>query len=471
MPFIQFNNISKEYRGCISCQEVNLEVQASTIHAVVGENGAGKSTLMKILGGLVIPTTGDMILRDQKYFPSSALDAFKNKIAFIHQHFVLARQLTAFENILLSSSSSLNPLAKIPQEAIREKTEAFLKKFHWTIELDRKVEKISVGDQQRLEILKALLLEPEIFIFDEPTAVLTPQESEDLMNFLLELKRDGKTILLVSHKLNEIKKVADFITVMRHGRIVITKPNSNFSIDEIAESMIGRKIHKSTLGTDHQKQKSEMFKLPGTDITVRRSEIFGVAGIEGHGQSQLIHQLIQRCRYLKIPYGDITEDRLPLSVFPDTSLTDHMILRHPDFFSQHGFIDQNASKLATENLIKKWDVRPGIVEQSLSELSGGNQQKFVVGREMFHEPHVLIAAHPTRGVDLGAQEMIHKALIEFAEKNNLVFLISSDLDEVLQLSHRFVILYHQQVFGPFEKDSLTEIQIGRYMTGNSHEVK
>jgi len=321
-----------------------------------------------------------------------------------------------------------------------------------------------------LEILKALLLEPEIFIFDEPTAVLTPQESEDLMNFLLELKREGKTILLVSHKLNEIKKVSDFITVMRHGKTITTRPNSSFSVDEIAESMIGRKVQKSLNQHQVPDGSAEVFKLPGTQIPVRRSEIFGVAGIEGHGQSELIQQLIQSCQSLKLKFGDITEDRLPLSVFPDVSLIDHLILRHPKFFSQHGFINKSSSLLATENLIQKWDVRPGFADQALSELSGGNQQKFVVGRELLHGPDILIAAHPTRGVDLGAQEMIHQALIDFTANKKSVVLISSDLDEVLQLSHRFVILYHHQVYGPFEKNSLSEIQIGRYMTGHSNEV-
>lgn len=470
MPFIQFTNISKEYRGCVSCQQVDLEIQSSTIHSIVGENGAGKSTLMKILGGLVIPTTGTLLLRDQPYSPRSALDAFDNKIAFIHQHFVLARQLTAFENILLSSSSNLHPLSKIPKTQIREKTERFLKKFNWSIALDHKVEKISVGEQQRLEILKALLLEPEIFIFDEPTAVLTPQESDDLMNFLLELKREGKTILLVSHKLNEIKKVSDFITVMRHGKIITTRANSSFSVDEMAESMIGRKVQKSLNQHQLPENAYEVFKLPGTKIPIHRSEIFGVAGIEGHGQSELIQQLIQSCQSLNLKYGDITEDRLPLSVFPEVSLIDHLILRHPTFFSEHGFINKSSARLATEALIQKWDVRPGLPDQALSELSGGNQQKFAVGRELFHGPEVLIAAHPSRGVDLGAQEMIHQTLIDFAANKNSVVLISSDLNEVLQLSQRFVILYHHQVYGPFEKNSLTEIQIGRYMTGLSNEV-
>ncbi len=464
-PLIQFDDISKEYHGRPACVQIHLEIAQSRIHAVVGENGAGKSTLMKILGGLVAPSRGRMSLKGKPYLPRSAQDAFSQKIAFIHQHFVLARQMTAFENILLSCSSSLNLLNSLPAKQTRLKTEALLKKFNWTIPLDRKVDQISVGEQQRLEILKALLLEPEILIFDEPTAVLTPQESDDLMNFLLKLKDDGKTVILISHKLNEIKKVADRVTIMRAGKIVLTEDMKNLSIDQIAESMIGRKAQKSfnlnaVIGENHA------LTLPGTEIKIRKGEIFGVAGIEGHGQSELIEKLIQTCRKNKISFGDITEDRLPLSVFQSLSLMDHVILKHPELFSRNGLLLKNKAQNATQHLIKKWDVRPGLADQSLIELSGGNQQKFIVGRELLHEPDVLIAAHPTRGVDLGAQEFIHRALIDFAKKKKVVFLFSSDLDEVLQLSDRFVILYHHGVLGPFAKNSLSELQIGRYMTGH-----
>lgn len=466
MSFIQFKNISKEYRGCISCQQIDLEVQKNSIHSIVGENGAGKSTLMKILGGLVTPSTGSMKLRGKDYAPSSALQAYENKIAFIHQHFVLARQLTAFENVVLSCSSSMNPLKPIPLQKIRKNTENILKKFKWSIHLDKKVQEISVGEQQRLEILKALLQDPEIFIFDEPTAVLTPQESDELMNFLLELKQQGKTILLISHKLNEIKKVSDTITVMRAGKIILTRRNEDFSTDQIAESMIGRKTQKSVNPHDRKNDSKVIFSLPGTEISIHTTEIFGVAGIEGNGQSELIQQLIQRCQFLHLKYGDITEDRLPLSVFPDTTLVDHLILRHERHFSQKGLIDQKKAFSQTKKLLHQWDVRPGFPDQFLSELSGGNQQKFIVGRELYHHPEVLIAAHPTRGVDLGAKERIHQALVDFSLAGKTVFLISSDLDEVLQLSNRFVILFHNKIFGPFERNFLSEIQIGHYMTGH-----
>ncbi len=465
MAQIEFKDISKVYATCISCQEVNLHIQNSEIHAVVGENGAGKSTLMKILAGLVTPSSGAMKVGGADYSPSSALDAYQKKIAFIHQHFVLARQMTAFENIVLSCSSHLHPLQKIPRAEIRLKVENFLTIFSWSIHLDKKVEHISVGEQQRLEILKSLLLDPEIIVFDEPTAVLTPQESDDLMQFLLLLKSKKKTIILISHKLNEIKKVADQITVMRAGRIVVTKRNEDFSVDQIAEAMIGRKSQKS-LNLGSSSEKDILLQLPGSQIDVYKSEIFGVAGIEGHGQTRLIQKLLEQLKILKFSFGDITEDRLPLSVFHHMNLIDHVILKHSNLFSRNGLILHHEARLATDKLIKEWDVKPGLSDQNLSDLSGGNQQKFMVGRELLHDPQVLLAAHPTRGVDLGAQEFIHRALIQFSKKNKTVFLISSDLDEVLQLSDRYVILYHNQILGPFSKNSLTDRQIGQYMTGH-----
>jgi simple sugar transport system ATP-binding protein len=465
MSFIEFKDISKAFQNFFACEDISLNIEEASIHSIVGENGAGKSTLMKILGGLVIPTKGNMRLKGAAYTPKSALDAYKNKIAFIHQHFVLGRQMTAFENILLSRTSQSGVLKGIPKQQIRTQVESLLKKFNWSIQLDEKVENISVGEQQRLEILKALLLEPDILIFDEPTAVLTPQESDDLLDFILQLKAEKKTVILISHKLNEIKKVSDTISIMRAGRMIQTTKASLMSLDQIAETMIGRKSQKSLNTHSNSVVKDRLFEV--SNIQVLKSEIFGIAGIEGNGQTDFIQKVIQLCKKNKLSYGDITEDRIPLSVFQNTSLTDHVILKHYLHLTKNGLIQKEKAVQMTQEIIKSYDVRPGRPEQSLHELSGGNQQKFIVGRELFHEPEVLMAAHPTRGVDLGAQEMIHQALIQFSQKNKTVFLVSSDLDEILNLSNRFIILYRQKIFGPFAQNSLNELQIGQYMTGQN----
>lgn len=465
MAFIELRHLTKKYGAYAACSDINLSIEKNSVHAVIGENGAGKSTLMKMLGGLTQPTSGSMRLAGEDYSPRSAQDAFKKKIAFIHQHFVLAEQLTALENIILSASAFQHPFSAKKYQKILEKTQSLLQKFSWHIPLDRTVSELSVGEQQRLEIIKALLQEPEIIIFDEPTAVLTPQESEELLKFIQQLKSEGQTIIIISHKLNEIKAVADQISVLRQGRHVLTRINADISVEEMAESMIGRRLH--ALQTNPKtKDGQPLFTLPGSDITLHKAEIFGVAGIEGNGQSALIQNLINELCKHQFSYGDIAEDRLKLSVFPDYNLAEHMLIRHERSFKGRFFIDKKSLLNATKSLLKKWDVRPPEPEKLLVELSGGNQQKFIVGRELWHQPDVVIAAHPSRGVDLGAQEMIHRAFLEVVEQDRTVILISSDLDEVLKLSHRFVIINKNKFYGPFSKNQLNEKEIGLYMAGD-----
>ncbi len=468
MPDIFFKEISKKYGSFYACKKISLEIKSSEIHALVGENGAGKSTLMNILGGLVTPTSGTMTLDQSDYSPVSALDAYHHKIAFIHQHFVLAQQLTAFENILLSSSARFSSLRFLPLDEVRKKTEEFLKKFNWFIHLDEKVENISVGEQQRLEIIKALLQNPEIFIFDEPTAVLTPQESTELLQFLLELKKQNKTIILISHKLNEIKKVADKVTIMRAGEIIATAPCQDFTIDQIAELMIGRKfqdVFQSPLSSDENIKLKKEILIQLKNLTLYKSEIFAVAGIEGNGQADLIEALLLEAQNQQLSVGDITEDRLRLSLFQKMNLIDHVILKNKKKLFFYGFLQNQQALQLTQNIIQEWDVRPGIPRQNLEELSGGNQQKFIVGREMQNNPDLLIAAHPTRGVDLGAQALIHQSLKKFSQRNKTVFLVSSDLDEILKICDRYIILYKKNIFGPFLKNQLSETEIGQYMAG------
>ncbi|MBC7741859.1 MAG: ATP-binding cassette domain-containing protein [Bdellovibrionaceae bacterium] len=461
--FIEFKNISKVFDEHFACRDISLKIQRGTVHALVGENGAGKSTLMKILGGLLPATSGTILLSEKIYQPTSAQEAFQNYIAFIHQHFVLADNLTALDNLVLSSSTAGSVLQKKPMQQIRQKAHALLKKFSWTIDLDKVVYKLSIGQQQRLEILKALLQSPEIIIFDEPTAVLTPQEATELLHFILELKTQGKTIILISHKLHEIKKVADNISILRHGELVFTDAANSISVSEIAEKMIGRRLESHQRASGHMTKKV-IFQWGNENISLMKGEIFGVAGVEGNGQNELISKMLNELRQQKLSYGDISEDRVRLSVFENLSLTEHMLLKHPHEFVSNGVIQKERLEAATAELLARWDVRPGVVTQPLHELSGGNQQKFIVGRELWNEPKILLAAHPTRGVDLGAQQKIHEALHEY-KKLNAVFLVSSDLDEVIGLADRYIVLYKNKIFGPFQKNELNEMQIGLYMAG------
>lgn len=468
MAYIEFRNITKIYGDCVSCRDISLSIKKSTIHAIIGENGAGKSTLVKLLGGVEQITSGEIYLNSHRYAPESAQDAFKNKIAFIHQHFVLAEQLTALDNLILSASSDQFSLNKKNISAVQIKSQFLLKKFGWKIDLNKKVKDLSVGEQQRLEILKAIMPEPDVIIFDEPTAVLTPQESEELMQFIQQLKSEGKTIILISHKLNEIKMVSDEISILRQGFLVSTHPNSDLSIDQMAEKMIGRQVVKDNFVVRPQVSEPN-FNLPHTSIPIRKAEIFGVAGIEGNGQSTLIQNFLSEFQKQNLNYGDITEDRIKLSVFEELNLAEHMLLKHSTNFTKNNLIDHNELHKKTQQLVDKWDVRPSDPKKLLSEFSGGNQQKFVVGRELWDNPDVLLAAHPTRGVDLGAQEKIHAALLEYS-KSKTVILISSDLAEILYLSDRFIILNKNKIYGPFTKNQLTEKEIGLYMAGSASEL-
>lgn len=465
MPYIEFRNITKAFGDCISCRDISMSVRRGDVHAVIGENGAGKSTLMKVLGGIEPATAGRLFLNDRPYEPRSAQDAFQNGIAFIHQHFVLADQLTALDNLVLSAGANRAPLGRRGDAGVRRRAEELLKRFGWRINLFERVHALSVGEQQRLEILKALMPDPDILIFDEPTAVLTPQESGELMQFILELKRQGKTVLLISHKLHEIETVADEISILRQGRLIAQQPKSSLSVEQMAELMIGRRLQKAA-AESRDTVTEPLLRLPASDITLAKGEIFGVAGIEGNGQAGLIGSLLGELRRTGLRHGDITEDRLKLSVFPELDLTEHMLLRHRGSFIRGGLVNRPALETATAELVRQWDVRPPDIHKKLSEFSGGNQQKFMVGRELWDRPQVLLAAHPSRGVDLGAQENIHRALLGSAAQGQTVVLVSSDLDEVLFLSDRYVILNKNKIYGPFRKDQLGEQEIGLYMAGD-----
>ncbi|AGH94733.1 ABC transporter ATP-binding protein [Pseudobdellovibrio exovorus] len=465
MSYIEFRNITKAFGTCVSCRDISLSIKRSTVHAIIGENGAGKSTLMKLLGGLFPASSGQIYLNSQLYSPHSAQDAFHNKIAFIHQHFVLADQLSALDNLILSFSSDNFSLKTKPATDVAARADALLKQFGWKINLRAKVKNLSVGEQQRLEILKALMPDPDIIIFDEPTAVLTPQESHELMKFILQLKSHGKTVILISHKLNEIKYVADDISILRQGSLVSQHAQQDLTLEQMAELMIGRRLQQSQFDSSTENQKTPI-SLPDSDIHLRKNEIFGVAGIEGNGQDELIAHFLTSLRQHKIPYGDITEDRLKLSVFQDMNLMEHVLLRHKGRFLKKGLLQTELLKQETEALLKEWDVRPPEADKLLADLSGGNQQKFVVGRELLDHPQVLLAAHPSRGVDLGAQEKIHQSLYEYTRQGNTVLLVSADLDEVLLLSDRFIVLNKNKIYGPFNKGQLTEQEIGMYMAGD-----
>lgn len=455
---IEFQNISKNYGTCVSLDQVHFTILKNQIHAVIGENGAGKSTLMKVLTGIVQPSSGNMVLRGKPYKPESAQDSFREKIGFVHQHFQLADELTGWNHLELVARTQ-NIEKKHLLDLVRDKQA----KFNWQLPLDKKIKAYSIGEQQRLEILRVLILEPEIIIFDEPTAVLSPDEIEDFLNFMLDLKKQGHTLILISHKLNEIKKVADQVTILCRGQLIASSLASQFTIEQMAEKMIGRKQQALVQVTVNQSRANHDLSLLG--VKLYKNEILGVAGVDGNGQDDFIYKLRQNIDLLKLKFGDISEDRYRYSIYPKQDLIENFLIRHRDTFTQMGLVKKTKVRREVEKIISDWDVRPADSEMLMGSFSGGNQQKFVIGRELWHNPDVILAAHPSRGVDIGAQEKIHQALLDQKKNHRSVVLLSSDLDEVLKLSDRFVILFKGAIRGPYLKGSLNSSQISQIMNG------
>lgn len=458
LNLIEFNNISKNYGSCVSLDQVHFSILKNQIHAVIGENGAGKSTLMKVLTGIVAPTSGAMVLRGKAYGPQSAQDSFREKIGFVHQHFQLADELTGWDHLELVARTQ-NLGRKRVLELVSEKQA----KFKWNLPLDKKIKAYSIGEQQRLEILRVLILEPEIIIFDEPTAVLSPDEIEDFLDFMLNLKKQGHTLILISHKLNEIKKVADHVTILCRGQLIASDSGANLTIEQMAEKMIGRK--QQALVQAAVNDAGSTYELNLLGLKLKNNEILGVAGVDGNGQEDFIFKLRQNIGLLKLKFGDISEDRYRYSIYPKQDLIENFLIRHRETFTRMGLVKKTLVRQEVEKIISDWDVRPAESDMITGSFSGGNQQKFVIGRELWHNPDVILAAHPSRGVDIGAQEKIHQALLDQKKNHRAVVLLSSDLDEVLKLSDRFVILFKGAIKGPYLKGSLNSSQISQIMNG------
>lgn len=446
----------------MSLDQVQFSIAKNQIHAIIGENGAGKSTLMKVLTGIVPATSGAMVLRGKAYNPQNAQDSFKEKIGFVHQHFQLADELTGWNHLELVAQTQ-----KLEKKRLLNLVSEKQAKFKWNLPLDKKIKFYSIGEQQRLEILRVLILEPEIIIFDEPTAVLSPDEIQDFLDFMLDLKKQGHTLILISHKLNEIKKVADFVTILCRGQLITSAEADQFSIEQMAEKMIGRK--QQALVPAIVKESGVSYNLNLLGLKLNNNEILGVAGVDGNGQEEFIFKLRQNIDLLNLKFGDISEDRFRYSIYPKQNLIENFLIRHRKAFTRLGLVNKTQVRHQVEKIIKDWDVRPAVSEMVMGSFSGGNQQKFVIGRELWHNPDVILAAHPSRGVDIGAQEKIHQALLDQKMNHRAVVLLSSDLDEVLKLSDRFVILFKGSIKGPYLKGSLNNSQISQIMNGVTPE--
>jgi simple sugar transport system ATP-binding protein len=492
---VELKGIRKAFGSCVANEDVSLHVAAGSIHAIVGENGAGKSTAMKILYGQYIPDEGEILVGGVARHWRSSADAIAAGIGMVHQHFMLAETHTALENILLGTHGRFSlSLGLKPAE---ERLNGIMKEFGLEVPLHELVGKLPVGVQQRIEILKLLYQDSHVLILDEPTAVLAPTEIEGLFRVLRRMAEGGKTILLITHKLKEVMAVAERVTVFRAGRTVAERTVKSTSLREIASLMVGRELkaeeaerkpagERVVLELRQAKPAVKESRLDEVSFRIREGEILGVAGVEGNGQTELLRLLLNPAEEMGSGHllfeGEeeraaatlrgkrvavFPEDRLREALLLNFSLEENFLLgqqRRPDFL-RFGFLRSQAVRRAAEAAVARFDVRPGRLEASSGSLSGGNQQKLVVARELDQEPRLLLASQPTRGVDIGAIEFIHEKILELKARGAAVLLISSELEEVLKLSDRLLVMYRGRVAGSFTRGEYDEKAISRLMAG------
>ncbi len=492
-------NIRKEFGTFVANDNITLQLRKGEIHALLGENGAGKSTLMNVLFGLYQPEGGEIRVRGEKVDIENPNIANDLGIGMVHQHFMLVEKFTVTENIILGSEPKSG--LTVDRATARKKVMDISEQYGLRIDPDAKIEDISVGMQQRVEILKTLYRGAEILIFDEPTAVLTPQEIQELIQIMKRLIEEGKSIILITHKLKEIMQVADRCTVIRRGRYIGTVDiDETVNEDRLAEMMVGREVNFDAeySKADPQQVVLDIQKLvvkdsrglevvEGLDLQIRSGEILGIAGIDGNGQTELIEAIsgLKKPEAGKIflngndvtgftprkvteaGVGHIPQDRHKHGLVLDYTIRDNMVLQtyYKEPFSKRGLMNYKAVAEKAKALIEKFDVRTPSVDVPARALSGGNQQKAIIAREVDRSPDLLIAAQPTRGLDVGAIEFIHEQLIKEREKGRAVLLISFELEEILHVSDRIAVLYEGKIVGIRDPKETTEQELGFLMAG------
>jgi general nucleoside transport system ATP-binding protein len=483
-PMVRMAGIRKSFPGVIAVDGVDFEVNGGEVMGILGENGAGKSTLMSILYGLYRMDAGSIEIGGKKVSMKSSADAISNGLGMVHQSFTLVPNLTVLENIVLGSEPSRSGF--IDRAEARRQVENLVKQAGLGMDLDTLVEDLPTGFKQRVEILKALFRGARVLILDEPTAVLTPLEAEELFKSIRRLTEAGSTVIFITHKLKEVMAITNRITIMRRGKVVATFVTTESTYDRLANAMVGRQVERKFAFNVYQpgdlllevkdllvSTRNKPKALNGCSLTVRAGEIVGVAGVEGNGQTELVESIMGLMRpasgsirmsgnltnemstseILKLSVGHVPEDRALNGLILDFSIAENVVLgaEEQPQFSSRGFMVPSKVRDFARRIVQKFNVSASGIEVKARNLSGGNQQKVIVGRELAGEPHLLIAHQPTRGLDVASTEYIQSLLVDARNSGRGVLLISADFDEILDLSDRIVVLYEGRVIGELKR--------------------
>jgi general nucleoside transport system ATP-binding protein len=499
---LELRDITKRFGDVVANDHINIQVAEGTIHAIVGENGAGKSTVMRIAYGFYTADSGEILVGGQVRRIETPHDAIAQGIGMVHQHFMLVETMSVAENIVLGAEPG--SVASLDLQNAAAKIRALSEEFKLAINPNASVEGLSVGQQQRVELLKALYREARILILDEPTAVLTPQEVEEFFAILRGMREQGKTVIIITHKLSEVLAISDEVTVMRDGKVVGRVKTSETNAAELARLMVGREVLLRVEKPDalpagnvlsvrdlRVTSRDGSVRVAGISFDVRAGEILGVAGVEGNGQTELIEALAgltepanlsgrvefegrdmtrANARERKqLGVAHIPEDRHRRGLLLDFDLTENSILgvhyRKPIVAAGGVLLDKREIDRRTREIIKDFDVRPANPELPARSLSGGNQQKLIIGREFDLRPKLLLVAQPTRGVDIGAIEFIHRKLVALRDSGCAILLVSAELEEVMALADRLLVIHEGQIVGEVDPKQTTTGEIGLMMTG------
>lgn len=501
---VQMRGITKQFGSFTALNQVDIDIKKGTIHAILGENGAGKSTLMNVLYGLYQAEEGEIYLYGEKVNIKNPNVAIRHGIGMVHQHFMLVDNFTVLQNIILGKEVT-NSFGLLKEQEARHKVEEIVKTYGLEVDPDAYVQDISVGMQQRIEILKALYRGAEILILDEPTAVLTPQEIQDLIQIMHNLTKAGKTIIIITHKLKEIKASATSCTIIRKGEYIDTVDVEQASEEDLATKMVGHEV-KLVVEKEVAKPKEVIFEIDqltvkdergleavkNLSLKVRKGEIVGIAGIDGNGQKELVEAItcltkvesgtikihgeeIQNtnpANVIQHKIATIHEDRQKRGLVLDFTVKENMILEknQEEPFAKRGILNWKTIKDYTKKMIQMYDIRPeDCAEKQARGLSGGNQQKIIIAREIASEPELLIAVQPTRGLDVGAIEYVHKALVKERDAGRAVLLISLELDEVMNVADTISVIYDGAITKTFEQGTVDETTIGYFMAGGTND--